>query len=134
MSTKARHKASPGSASHGEYFLSWTPQYGLPLLFDHVRQDLERIIREVAAEFESDISILHIQADRVEIMVGLSPVYSPHHFVTRIKRQSATLRNKYDSLKRKAPSLWNRHYYCNLVGSIDYKQLEQFRLNQHRKA
>jgi len=98
-------------------------------LFEHLCNDLEKIIREVSEEFGVDISMLHIQQDHVEIMVKFPPVYSAHHFIAQVKRRSAPLRNKCPSIKRRVPSQWNRHYFCNLDRMVDNTGLEQFRSN-----
>jgi len=82
---------------------------------------------------DRELSLLHFKPNQVNLMINLPPVYTQHLFTTHLKWRSGPLRTKYPWVKSRVASLWNRYYFCSLVGAVDYDQLEQFRLAQQRK-
>jgi len=130
----ARHSQSAGTISEGKYYIVFNVKYRVPLISETIRRDLDKIIRDKCQEFETDLSLLDIHQDRIEIMVSLPPIHSPHFFVQQLKRSTGKLREKYGEIRRRVPSMWNRDYFCSLVGTVDFEALKEFNSSQKRGA
>ena len=94
------------------YHVVWCPKYRRPVIEGAVDERLKQVIREVCAERECNLIELETMPDRVHLLVECDPQYGVHRLVKQIKgRSSRVLRQEFDSLRSRLPTLWTNSYF-----------------------
>ena len=92
---------------------------------------LGQIIREVCAERECNLIELETMPDHVHLLVECDPQYGIHRLVKQIKgRSSRVLRQEFDSLRSRLPTLWTNSYFVATVGGAPLGIIKQYVANQ----
>lgn len=132
--TTTRWKKSRTSVHNVAYHLIWCPKYRRPVLNEKIATRLKELLKEKAQEHEWTIDIMEIMPDHVHVFVKANPVASPHWIVQQFKGFTAnTLRKEFPELKTRLPTLWTRSYYCESVGHISEKTIQQYIKDQKNK-
>jgi putative transposase len=120
-------RSTSGGVSNLNYHLVWCPKYRIPVLTGEVAEDLERLLREKAAELEIEVKYLSVQPDHVHLFVKAGPEYSPAKFANQFKGfTSRVLRSRYAHLRSRMPSLWSRSYYVGAAGHVSDKTIARY--------
>ena len=131
---KDRYKVSAGCVYNVNYHIVWCPKYRKSVLIDNVAKDLEQLIREKAKEIDMTIEALEIMPDHIHIFVSSKPTLPIHYIIQQLKGfTSHELRNKYEHLKKKLPTLWSRSYYAGTIGSVSDTVVKNYVANQKGK-
>ena len=113
------------------YHVVWCPKYRRPVIEGAVDERLKQIIREVCAERECDLIELETMPDHVHLLVECDPQYGIHRLVKQIKgRSSRVLRQEFDSLRSRLPTLWTNSYFVATVGGAPLGIVKQYVANQ----
>lgn len=113
------------------YHVVWCPKYRRPVIEGAVDERLKQIIREVCAERECNLIELETMPDRVHLLVECDPQYGIHRLVKQIKgRSSRVLRQEFDSLRSRLPTLWTNSYFVATVGGAPLGIIKQYVANQ----
>ena len=113
------------------YHVVWCPKYRRPVIEGAVDERLKQIIREVCAERECNLIELETMPDRVHLLVECDPQYGVHRLVKQIKgRSSRVLRQEFDSLRSRLPTLWTNSYFVATVGGAPLGIIKQYVANQ----
>lgn len=113
------------------YHVVWCPKYRRPVIEDAVDERLKQIIREVCAERECNLIELETMPDHVHLLVECDPQYGIHRLVKQIKGQSSRiLRQEFDSLRSRLPTLWTNSYFVATVGGAPLGVIKQYVANQ----
>lgn len=121
------YRTTSGGVSNLNYHLVWCPKYRLPVLTGDVAADLERLLREKAAELGVEVKHLSVQPDHVHLFVKAAPEYSPAKLANQFKGYtSRVLRGRYAHLKSRMPSLWSRSYYVGAAGHVSDKTIAAY--------
>lgn len=113
------------------YHVVWTPKYRRSVLVDGVDERLKVIIAEVAAETKSDLMAMEVMPDHVHLLVQVDPQFGIHKFVKQAKgRSSRVLRQEFEWLKSRIPTLWTNSYFCATVGGAPLEIVKQYVENQ----
>lgn len=113
------------------YHVVWCPKYRRPVIEDAVDERLKQIIREVCAERECNLIELETMPDHVHLLVECDPQYGIHRLVKQIKgRSSRVLRQEFDSLRSRLPTLWTNSYFVATVGGAPLGIIKQYVANQ----
>ena len=116
------------------YHLIWCVKYRRPILIGDVKERLQVLLQEKAAELELNIEQLEIMADQVYLLVKALPILPPHYIVGQLKGYSSRhLRQDFASLRTRLPSLWTRSYYVETVGHISKPTIWQFLADQKNR-
>jgi putative transposase len=100
------------------YHMIWCPKRRRKVLVGPVRDRLEQIIREVAAEHGWTILELAIQPDHVHLFLRSDPYTAPSDIARLIKgRSSRVLREEFPHLL-KLPSLWTHSFFVSTAGKV----------------
>jgi putative transposase len=114
-----------------KYHIVWCPKYRRKVLTEDVAIRLESVIREVCAEYQSEIFGLEIMPDHVHLLVECDPQFGIHKLVKLCKgRSSFLLRTEFPHLKKRLPSLWTNAYFCSTVGGAPLAIIKQYVENQ----
>ena len=113
------------------YHVVWCPKYRRPVIEGAVDERLKQIIREVCAERECNLIGLETMPDHVHLLVECDPQYGIHRLVKQIKgRSSRVLRQEFDSLRSRLPTLWTNSYFVATVGGAPLGIVKQYVANQ----
>lgn len=113
------------------YHVVWCPKYRRPVIEGAVDERLKQIIREVCAERECNLIELETMPDHVHLLVECDPQYGIHRLVKQIKgRSSRVLRQEFDSLRSRLPTLWTNSYFVSTVGGAPLAAIKEYVANQ----
>jgi REP element-mobilizing transposase RayT len=83
---------------------------------------LKEIIEEVCQERDAEIIELETVPDHVHLLVGVDPQYGIHRLVKQIKgRSSRLLRQEFQSLRSRLPTLWTNSYFVATVAALHWR-------------
>ena len=116
------------------YHIIFCPKYRREVLVGEIKQRLEQLFSEKAADLEIEIQDLTIMPDYVHLFIKADPTLAPHYIVRQLKGHSArNLRNEFSELTSRLPSLWTRSYYIESVGHISEDTIRQYIEDQEGK-
>jgi putative transposase len=122
-----RWKTGNKSVYNLGYHLIWCPKYRRPVLVGKVESRLKSLIVQKAKEIDVSIEKMEVMPDHVHLFVKCSPVDAPHWIVQQLKGYtSRILRQEFEHLRTKLPTLWTRSYYCESVGHISEKVVKTY--------
>jgi putative transposase len=110
------------------YHLVWCPKYRRPVLEGPVYDRLKVLLHEYAGEHGFVVSTMEIMPDHVHLFVKTEDSRSsPHKIVRGLKGYtSRILRQEFESLRTRLPTLWTRGYYCESIGSVSQEAIERY--------
>ena len=108
------------------YHIIFCPKRRRKILVGPIRERLQQIIREVAAENKWSVIELALQPDHVHVFMRSNPRTLPTDIARLIKaRSSHLLREEYPFLKR-MPSLWTRSTFYSTAGNVSSETIQQY--------
>jgi putative transposase len=108
------------------YHMIWCPKRRRKVLGGPVRDRLEQIIREVAAEHGWTILELAIQPDHVHLFLRADPYTAPSDIAHWMKgRSSRYLREEFPHLLR-MPSLWTHSFFVSTAGNVSAEVIQHY--------
>ena len=108
------------------YHLIFCPKRRRKILGGSIKERLETLLRETAAELECEILALEIMPDHVHFFVSATPQMAPNQLVARFKgKSSRVLRQEFPYLLR-MPSLWTRSYFCSTAGVVSSETIRKY--------
>ena len=88
---------------------------------------MEKIILSKQDEFDYKIIDMKILSDQVHLVVQINSKKSIHEIIKRIKAEtSRELRNKFEELKSRLPTLWNNSYFVATIGDVNFEVVYEF--------
>jgi putative transposase len=115
------------------YHVVWCPKRRREVLTGSIRDRLEQIIGDVAAENDWTVVGLAIQPDHVHLYVRTNPNTLPADIPRRMKgRSSHHLREEFSQL-RKLPSLWTRSFFLSTAKNVSQETIRKYIERQSTK-
>lgn len=116
-----------------QYHIVWTPKYKERILANnYIKQELKRILKQIAKWKDFTILEWHIGDDHIHIYISIPPKYSVSYAVSIIKgKSSAWIKKKTKKIPK--GSLWNRGYYVTTTGLNEYAVRNYVRNQQHHQ-
>lgn len=134
VSMKDRYKIPSSCVYNINYHLVWCPKYRKPVLVDKVAKDIKPLIEQKAKELDVEISGFEITPTHVHLFISAKPTLPVHFIVQQFKRfTSHILRNKYEHLKKKLPTLWSRSYFVGTAGFVSDTVIKNYIASQKGK-
>ncbi len=102
-----------------KYHVVFIPKYRRKVLYGQIRQELGRVIRELAGQKECQIEEGHLMADHVHMMISIPPKYSVAQVMGFIKGKTAIhIARVYAGRRRSfvGQQFWARGYWVSTVG------------------
>ena len=91
----------------------------------------KELIQEVCQELCIDIIEMEIMPDHVHLLMEVDPQFGIHKAVKQIKgRTSRILRQEFDWLGSRLPTLWTNSYFVSTVGGAPLSVIKQYIENQ----
>ena len=117
-----------------KYHVIWCPKYRRKVLIGAIADRLKELIHQSAIEHQSEVIELEIMPDHVHLLVEVDPQYGIHRLVKQIKGQtSRILRQEFQSIKSRLPTLWTNSYFVSTVGGAPLAMIKQYIENQKKK-
>ena len=117
-----------------KYHVIWCPKYRRKVLIGAIADRLKELIHQSAIDHQSEVIELEIMPDHVHLLVEVDPQYGIHRLVKQIKGQtSRILRQEFQSIKSRLPTLWTNSYFVSTVGGAPLAMIKQYIENQKKK-
>jgi putative transposase len=131
---KTRYRRNCGAVYSLKYHLVWCPKYRRPVLEGAIKRRLEKLLREKAAELKIEIHEMSISPDHVHLFIESDPVLCVAEIANRFKGYTShVLREEFQSLRSRLPTLWSRSYYAGTIGSVSAEAVKKYIENQKDK-
>ena len=131
MANKRAFKSNKKIVYSCKYHVVWTPKYRRKVLVRGVDVRLKEIVYEVADELQCEIMELEVMPDHVHMLCEVDPQLGIHRFVKRVKgKSSRMLRQEFDELRSRLPTLWTNSYFVATVGGAPFAIIQQYIENQ----
>ena len=115
------------------YHIIWCPKYRRKVLQAHIADRLKVLLREKADEIGVVIETMEVMPDHLHLFVKAKPTASPHWIVQQLKGYtSRIMRQEFEPLRTRLPSLWTRSYYVESCGHISEAVVRKYIEEQKR--
>ena len=129
MKTKANHNVVYSC----KYHVVWCPKYRRPVLVEGVDVRLKELIRDTCEKLQVDLIELEVMPDHVHLLIEVDPQFGVHKVIKRIKGYSSRiLRQEYQWLRSRLPTLWTNSYFVASVGGAPLAVIKQYIENQKK--
>ena len=123
----SRWKTSSTAVYNLSYHIVWCPKYRRPVLVDKIAERLVELLNQKAKELQVEIVEANIMSDHVHLFIRTKPIYAPQFVVGQLKGYtSRLLRQEFDSLRSRLPTLWTRSYYVDSVGKLNEHTIRKY--------
>ena len=96
-------------------------------MIDDVDTRLKELLTHKSKSLEIQIETMEVMPDHVHLLVSSTPVHAPHYIIGQLKGYtSRILRNEFEWLKSRIPTLWTRSYYVESVGHISERTVRKY--------
>ncbi|MBB6172135.1 putative transposase [Nocardiopsis mwathae] len=116
--------------------LVFVTKYRHPVFGDHHLSRMEEIMRDVCADFETELREFNGEANHVHLLVNFPPKVALSKLVNSLKGVSSRrLRQEFPDLVRhywRANKLWAGSYFAGSVGGAPISVLRQYIEQQNR--
>ncbi len=114
-----------------KYHVIWCAKYRRKVLSEPIAARLKEIVHEVASENGCEILELEVMVDHVHLLCEVDPQFGIAKFVRLVKgRTSRLLRQEFQTLRSRLPTLWTNSYFVSTVGGAPLAVIKQYIENQ----
>lgn len=126
-----KYKSNHNVVYSCKYHVVWCPKYRRKVLVDGIDVRLKKLINGTCKEYRIDIIEMEIMPDHVHLLIEVDPQFGIHKAVKLIKgRTSHALRQEFNCLRSRLPSLWTNSYFVSTVGGAPLSVIKQYIENQ----
>jgi putative transposase len=116
------------------YHVIWCTKYRRPVLVEEIEKRLKELLREKAEEEEWVIEQMEVMPDHVHVFIKTTPNDAPITIAARLKGfTSFRLREEFEELKSRLPTLWTRSFFVESVGCLSEEAVKKYIENQKGK-
>lgn len=117
-----------------KYHVVGCTKYRRKVLTAEIENALKQVVSDVCEERNATIIEMEADADHFHILVSCVPQYGIHRLVKQMKgRSSFVLRNNFQHLKSRLPTLWTNSYFVATVGGAPLSVIKQYIESQKDK-
>ncbi len=110
-----------------KYHIIWCTKYRRDIIKNNIEEDLKNIIQNVANDLNVEVLEIETMPDHVHLLVDVDPQFGVHKFIKRVKgKSSRILRDKYQSIRKRVPTLWTNSYFVNSVGGATLDVIKKY--------
>ena len=114
-----------------KYHVVFCPKYRRPELVPPIDERLKELVRQVCDETQSGLIEMEVMPDHVHLLLDCDPQFGIHRLVRGIKgRSSRVLRQQFQTLRSRLPTLWTNSYFVSSVGGAPLSIIKQYIENQ----
>jgi putative transposase len=131
MSDERTFKSNRHVVYSCKYHIIFCPKYRRKVLVQGVDMRFKEIATTLATEMRVDVLELEVMPDHVHLLCEIDPQLGVHKFVKHLKgRSSRLLRQEFDWLRSRLPTLWTNAYFVATVGGAPLAVIKQYIENQ----
>lgn len=131
MSNERTFKSNRHVVYSCKYHIIFCPKYRRKVLVQGVDMRFKEIATTLATEMRVDVLELEVMPDHVHLLCEIDPQLGVHKFVKHLKgRSSRLLRQEFDWLRSRLPTLWTNAYFVATVGGAPLAVIKQYIENQ----
>ena len=131
----ARYRKNAGSVFNLHLHFVWCPKYRMPVLTGEVETRLKELLYEKASALGAEIEGLEVMPDHVHLFVAVPPTDAPQHYANQFQGYtSRVLRQEFQHLRTRLPSLWSRSYYVGSAGHVSAEVIKKYIEEQKSRA
>jgi len=128
------YKSNSNVTYSSKYHIVWCTKYRRKVITEDSPATLRKIIQDVCLERSAEIISLEIMPDHVHVVVEVDPQYGIHRLIKQMKgRSSRLLRQQYDWMRTRLPTLWTNSYFISTVGGAPLSAIKQYVEQQKTK-
>jgi len=114
-----------------KYHVVWCPKYRRKVLVGAIAERLKELIEIRCSEINAEILEMEIMPDHVHLLIEVDPQFGINQAIRSIKGFSShSLRNEFQTLKTRLPTLWTNSYFVSTVGGAPLEVIKQYIQNQ----
>lgn len=126
-----KYKSNNNIVFSCKYHIVWCPKYRRKVLVGDVEKRLKEIINELALELNVEIIEMETDKDHIHILIDIDPQFGVMKFIRLAKgRSSKLLRDEFQHLKTKLPTLWTNSSFISTIGGAPLEIVKQYIENQ----
>mgnify|MGYP006359772633 FL=1 len=126
-----KYKSNNNIVFSCKYHIVWCPKYRRKVLVGDVEKRLKEIINELALELNVEIIEMETDKDHIHILIDIDPQFGIMKFIRLAKgRSSKLLRDEFQHLKTKLPTLWTNSSFISTIGGAPLEIVKQSIENQ----
>ena len=126
-----KYKSNNNIVFSCKYHIVWCPKYRRKVLVGDVEKRLKEIINELALELNVEIIKMETDKDHIHILIDIDPQFGVIKFIRLAKgRSSKLLRDEFQHLKTKLPTLWTNSSFISTIGGAPLEIVKQYIENQ----
>ncbi len=116
-----------------KYHVVWCPKYRRSVLINGVDTRLKELIQDTCDKLRVDLIEMEVMPDHVHLLIEVDPQFGVHKAIKRIKGYSSrVLRQEYQWLRSRLPTLWTNSYFVASVGGAPLTIIKQYIENQKK--
>ncbi len=114
------------------YHVVFCPKYRRKLLQNPaIEKRFKELAYEIAEQYEFEIVELEVMPDHVHALISCNPRFWIMNCLRKLKWITARkLREEFDELVRRAPSLWTHSSFIASVGEVELSTVQTYIQNQ----
>ncbi len=110
-----------------KYHIVWCTKYRRDIIKNNIENDLKNIIHNLANDLNVEIIEIETMPDHIHLLVDVDPQFGVHKFIKRVKgRSSRILRDKYEEIRKRIPTLWTNSYFVSSVGGTTLDVIKKY--------
>jgi putative transposase len=110
-----------------KYHVVFCPKYRRPVLMPPIDVRLKELIQDVCDKTQSGLIEMEVMPDYVHLLLDCDPQFGIHRLVKGIKgRTSRLLRQEFQVLRTRLPTLWTNSYFVSTVGGAPLAVIKQY--------
>lgn len=128
-----RWKTNKSSVYNIGYHIIWCSKYRRNVLTGDIESRLKDLVIQKSNENGWFIENIEIMPDHLHLFIKATPSDSISHIVSQLKGYtSSVLRNEFELLRTRLPTLWTRSFYVETIGHISESVIKKYIDDQKR--
>ena len=128
-----RWKTNKSSVYNIRYHIIWCSKYRRNVLTGDIESRLKDLVIQKSNENGWSIENIEIMPDHLHLFIKATPSDSISHIVSQLKGYtSSVLRNEFELLRTRLPTLWTRSFYVETIGHISESVIKKYIDDQKR--
>lgn len=128
-----RWKTNKSSVYNIGYHIIWCSKCRRNVLTGDIESRLKDLVIQKSNENGWSIENIEIMPDHLHLFIKATPSDSISHIVSQLKGYtSSVLRNEFELLRTRLPTLWTRSFYVETIGHISESVIKKYIDDQKR--
>lgn len=130
-----KYKSNRNIVFSCHYHVVWVTKYRKKYLEGAIEARLKEICADVAKECQFTITQMECDKDHIHLLLDMDPQFGVHKAVRRLKgRSSRLLRQEFEILRQRLPTLWTNSYFVATVGGAPLSIVKQYIESQKERS